>query len=260
MTRCSTRERHSPNPKATPSGFHGLLPQLVASLDEQVTRRLQAFRQLSTDFERYVSFVACRTATSSLLRAAGAPHRGAASGRLYSDGRIGVPSLQSQFLESPGVVFLSIPHQDRIPANPRPSPFRQRRRHRRHRRRADPRPGRPGRRRHGHPGRQAVALHGLRRDPSGATLPIFLDVGTDNPDRLADPLYVGWRARAGCVARPTTTSSRRSSRRCEPLAACPAPVGGLCPANATRLLERYRDRLCTFNDDIQGTAVDLPAH
>jgi len=38
-------------------GLHGLLPPLIATLDEQVSRRLQAFRQLSTVFERYVSVI-----------------------------------------------------------------------------------------------------------------------------------------------------------------------------------------------------------
>ncbi len=91
-------------------------------------------------------------------------------------------------------------------------------------------------------------------DPAG-TLPIMLDVGTDNRDCLADPLYIGWRHErvrgeayddfierfvAAVVARwPHVLLQWEDFAR----------------SNATRLLERYRDRLCTFNDDIQGTAA-----
>src|SRR3954451_6056572 len=87
------------------------------------------------------------------------------------------------------------------------------------------------------------------------TLPILLDVGTGNPERLSDPLYVGWRH-----------ERVRGQAYDDFIEAFVAAVTQRWPHvllqwedfardNATRLLERYRDRLCTFNDDIQGTAV-----
>jgi hypothetical protein len=68
--------------------------------------------------------------------------------------------------QRPRGMFISINDRGRIAENPAQLAA-QGRHHRRHRRRTHPRPRRPGRQRHGHPGRQAVAVHRLRRRRSG---------------------------------------------------------------------------------------------
>jgi malate dehydrogenase (oxaloacetate-decarboxylating) len=86
-------------------------------------------------------------------------------------------------------------------------------------------------------------------------LPILLDVGTDNEERLEDPIYVGWRNKR--VRGPEyddfvdTFVSAVKARWPHVLLQWEDFAG----SNAARFLARYRNQLCTFNDDIQGTAA-----
>jgi malate dehydrogenase (oxaloacetate-decarboxylating) len=87
------------------------------------------------------------------------------------------------------------------------------------------------------------------------TLPIVLDVGTNNVDRLNDPEYVGWRHEritgqayldfvdkfVACIKRKLPNVLLQWEDFAKP--------------HARPILDRYRDSLCTFNDDIQGTAA-----
>ncbi|MBK0167408.1 NAD-dependent malic enzyme [Klebsiella sp. S69] len=87
------------------------------------------------------------------------------------------------------------------------------------------------------------------------TLPIFLDVGTNNSRLLNDPLYMGWR-------HPRITGEEyfefidlfiRAVKRRWPDVLL--QFEDFAQQSAMPLLERYRDELCCFNDDIQGTAA-----
>ena len=91
--------------------------------------------------------------------------------------------------------------------------------------------------------------------PPEHCLPILLDVGTDNEALLNDPIYIGWRHKRV-----------RGQEYDDFVEAFVSAVEKRWPhillqwedfagVNASRLLEHYRDRLCTFNDDIQGTAA-----
>jgi malate dehydrogenase (oxaloacetate-decarboxylating) len=87
------------------------------------------------------------------------------------------------------------------------------------------------------------------------TLPVFLDAGTENEALLSDPLYLGWRHRR-----------LRDDDYDELVDAFVDALRARCPnvllqwedfaqRNANRLLTSHRDTICSFNDDIQGTAA-----
>jgi malate dehydrogenase (oxaloacetate-decarboxylating) len=97
-----------------------------------------------------------------------------------------------------------------------------------------------------------TALAGIRPEQC---LPILLDTGTDNEDRLNDPIYVGWRHKRvrGQEYDDFVDEFVSAVKRRWPHVLL--QWEDFAGSNAARLLERYRDQLCTFNDDIQGTAA-----
>ncbi len=86
------------------------------------------------------------------------------------------------------------------------------------------------------------------------TLPITLDVGTDNEERLNDPLYLGLRQRRvrGDAYQEFIDTFVAAVQKVFPKTVL--QWEDFLKGNAIKQLKRFRDKLCTFNDDIQGTA------
>ncbi len=87
------------------------------------------------------------------------------------------------------------------------------------------------------------------------TLPVMLDVGTNNPDLLNDPSYLGWR-------HPRITGDEydsfvdtfvRAIKKRYPKVLL--QWEDFAKPHAAPLLSKYKDQICSFNDDIQGTAA-----
>lgn len=243
------------NEERTAFGLHGLLPPTVGSMDGQVTRRLQAFREFHTDLERYAFLRDLQDTNETLYYALLGRHVEELLPIVYTP-TVGAGCRSfSRLFRKPRGLFLSIPHRDQIRqilANPlfdktevvvvtdgeRILGL-----------------GDQGAGGMGIPiGKLAIytACGGI--DPATA-LPILLDVGTDNEDNLNDPLYIGWRHKRVRGEEYDSFIEEFVSALSERWPHVMLQWEDFAKGNATRILDRYRSKVCSFNDDIQGTAA-----
>jgi malate dehydrogenase (oxaloacetate-decarboxylating) len=235
--------------------LHGLLPPHVAALDWQVRRRLDAFRGLGSDLQKYTFLRGLQDSNETLFYALLTRNIEELMPIVYTP-TVGLGCQQfSRIFRKPRGLFLSLPLKDRIAgilSHPR------------------------------FDGVEAIVVSdgerilGLGDQGAGGmgipigklslytacaglhpstTLPILLDVGTDNPDHLNDPLYIGWRHERvrGQAYDDLVETFAEAARARWPHVLLHWEDFAL--GNANRLLARYRDRLCSYNDDIQGTAA-----
>jgi malate dehydrogenase (oxaloacetate-decarboxylating) len=236
-------------------GLHGLLPPTVFNIDDQVRRRMQVLREFHTDLERYAFLRELQDTNEMLYYALLAQNVEELLPIVYTP-TVGAGCKSfSRLFRKPRGLFLSMPHRDRIReilANPM----------------FDKTEvivvtdgerilglGDQGAGGMGIPiGKLALytACGGI--DPATA-LPILLDVGTDNEDNLNDPLYIGWRHKRVRGADYDSFIEEFISAVKERWPHILLQWEDFAKINATRLLNRYRGQICSFNDDIQGTAA-----
>jgi malate dehydrogenase (oxaloacetate-decarboxylating)(NADP+) len=91
--------------------------------------------------------------------------------------------------------------------------------------------------------------------PPELTLPILLDCGTNNETLIRDPLYLGLRQMRPQIPELDEFADEFITAVQEEFPNCCIQFEDWAGVDAIRLLARYRDRVCCFNDDMQGTAA-----
>jgi len=236
-------------------GLESLLPPRVESLQEQVVRVLANVRAKTNPLEKYVYLSALRTENETLFYRVVLDHLEEMLPIIYTP-TVGQACVEwSRIYERPRGLYLSTQQRGRIAQVLRKWP----------------------RRRVGiivvTDGGRILGLGDLGANGMGIPigklslytgcagvrpefcLPVMLDVGTDNEALRNDPLYLGERARR-------MTGEPWDALLEEFLAATQTVFPGVVVqfedfnnACAFRLLQRYRDQLCCFNDDVQGSGA-----
>jgi malate dehydrogenase (oxaloacetate-decarboxylating) len=242
-----------PEEERTAFGLHGLLPPHIGSIEEQLERRYQDFAAKRSDLQQHVYLRDLQDRNEVLFYALMRAHIAEMMPLVYTPVVGEACAHFSRIYRKPRGLFLS--YRDEIDAILQNRLYRE----------VDVIVVTDGERILGL-GDLGVGGMGI---PVGKlslytlcggvhparTLPVFLDVGTDNRENLADPLYLGCRherlrgqAYDDFIEAFVSTVERT-------LPGVLLQWEDFAQGNARRLHDRYRDRLCTFNDDIQGTAA-----
>lgn len=235
--------------------LHGLLPPVIETLEQQCVRAYEAFKRKNDDLERHIFLRALQDTNEILFYALLYRHISEMTPIIYTPVVAQGCVNFSHIYRRPRGLFLSYPLADMMDEIIENRPYQD----------VDVIVVTDGERVLGIGDQGAggmgipigkLSLYTLIGgvDPQ-RTLPILLDVGTKNADRLNDPEYLGWRHEritgqeywdfldkfVSCIKRKLPNVLLQWEDFAKP--------------HARPILDRYRDSLCTFNDDIQGTAA-----
>jgi malate dehydrogenase (oxaloacetate-decarboxylating) len=236
-------------------GLHGLLPPHVETLEEQVVRAYEAYQLNDNDMERHIYLRALQDTNEVLFYRLLFDHIEEMTPMVYTPVVAQACQQFSHIYRRPRGLFISYLLRDSIRALLRNRPNEE----------IDVIVVTDGERILGIGDQGAGGLGipigklslytligGIRPE---RTLPIVLDVGTNNAERLNDPEYIGWR-------HERITGQEYFDFVDQFVQAVKKDLPGTClqwedfaTPHARPLLQRYRDELLTFNDDIQGTAA-----
>jgi malate dehydrogenase (oxaloacetate-decarboxylating)(NADP+) len=235
-------------------GLRGLLPPRVSTQEEQLARVLENFRRLPTPLEKFINLAALHDRNEALFFRVLIEHPEEMTPIVYTP-TVGLACQQfGHIFQRPRGLFVSANDRGRIAQVLRNWPY-------------------PARIIVVTDGERILGLGDLGANGMGIPvgklalytacagvdprfcLPVMLDAGTKNEALLCDPLYLG-------LQRTRLTGADYDALVDEFVEATQAVFPGVvlqfedfANHNAFRLLRKYRDRIRTFNDDIQGTAA-----
>ena len=236
-------------------GLHGLLPPHIESLDEQTVRAYESYRRKTDDLERHIYLRALQDTNEVLFYKLLNAHIEEMMPVVYTPVvALGCQQF-SRIYRRPRGLFIPYPLRNSIPNLLRNRPYEE----------VDVIVATDGERILGIGDQGAggmgipigkLSLYSLIGGIHPArTLPVALDVGTNNEDRLKAPEYLGWRhERVTGDAYYEFIDLFVQAVKQELPHTC-VQWEDFANPHARPLLDRYRDQLLTFNDDIQGTAA-----